>query len=80
MKARLFRLTAALMVVLSAPISFSVENLGIRNPIGSGPSTVPQSSISGGLVRTPDPIDTAGNLSAAVWCALPTQSIPQAIS
>ncbi|MHC4540982.1 MAG: tetratricopeptide repeat protein, partial [Planctomycetota bacterium] len=38
------------------------ENLGIRNPIGSGPSTVPQSSISGGLVRTPDPIDTAGNL------------------
>ncbi|UCC98274.1 MAG: hypothetical protein JSW66_20820 [Phycisphaerales bacterium] len=62
MKAWLFRLTAALVVVLSAPTSFSVENLGIRNPIGSGPSTVPQSSISGGLVRTADPIDTTGNL------------------
>jgi len=39
-----------------------MENLGIRNPIGSGPSTVPQSSISSGLVSTPDPFDTGGNL------------------
>lgn len=39
-----------------------MENLGIRNPVGSGPSTVPQSSISSGLVSTPDPFDTGGNL------------------
>lgn len=62
MKVWLFRLTAALLVVISAPISSSAENVGIRSPISSSPSTVPQSSITGGLVSTPDPIDTTGNL------------------
>ncbi|MEK7996930.1 MAG: hypothetical protein AAB403_24270, partial [Planctomycetota bacterium] len=62
MKTWLFRLTAVLLVALCPPAGGSMENLGIRNPIGSGPSTVPQSSISSGLVSTPDPFDTGGNL------------------
>jgi tetratricopeptide (TPR) repeat protein len=60
MRAWLFTLTAALFVVFCSPASWPVENLGIRSPIG--PGTVPQSSVSSGLVDTPDPIDTTGNL------------------
>lgn len=62
MKVWLFRLTAVLLVVLCPPAHGAFENLGIRNPVGSTPSTVPQSSISSGLVSTPDPFDTGGNL------------------
>ncbi len=62
MKAWLFRLRAVLFVVLCSPAGGAFENLGIRNPVGSGPSTVPQSSISDSLVSTPDPFDAGGNL------------------
>ena len=60
MKVRLFVFAAALCVALCPPASWSVQNPWVASPIGS--STVPQSSISSGLVNTPDPIDTAGNL------------------
>jgi len=40
--------------------SSGVENPAIRNPVGL--STVPPSSIQSGLVDSPDPIDTSGNL------------------
>jgi tetratricopeptide (TPR) repeat protein len=62
MKVWLFRLTAVLVAVLCSPTHGVFENLGIRNPVGSGSSTVPQSSISDGLVSTPDPFDAGGNL------------------
>ncbi|MHC4741128.1 MAG: tetratricopeptide repeat protein [Planctomycetota bacterium] len=40
--------------------ALSVENPGIRNPAGI--STVPPSSLGGGLVTSPNPIDRSGNL------------------
>ena len=60
MKVRLFMFAAALFVILCPPISWSIQSSWTSSPLGS--STVPQSSISSGLVNTPDPIDTAGNL------------------
>ncbi len=51
-----------MVAVLCSPTHGVFENLGIRNPVGSGSSTVPQSSISDGLVSTPDPFDAGGNL------------------
>lgn len=60
MNVRLFMLAAALFVILCPPISWSIQNPWTSSPLGS--STVPPSSISSGLVNTPDPIDTAGNL------------------
>ena len=62
MKTWLFRLVVALFLVLCSPARGVYENLGVRNPVGSGPSTVPQSSLSSGLVNTPDPFDSSGNL------------------
>ena len=47
------------LAVFGAP-SFAVENPFVRSPIGS--PTVPPSSVRRGLVRTPNPIDTSGNL------------------
>jgi tetratricopeptide (TPR) repeat protein len=60
MKFRLFVLAAVLSVVLYPSISWSLQNSWVRSPLGS--STVPPSSISSGLVNTPDPVDTTGNL------------------
>jgi len=60
MKVRLFMLAAVLFVILCPPISWSIQNSWTSSPLGS--STVPPSSIGSGLVNTPDPIDTAGNL------------------
>ncbi len=60
MQTWLFMLAAAFFVAFCSAASWPVENPGIRSPLG--PSTVPQSSISSGLVNTPDPIDTSGNL------------------
>jgi tetratricopeptide (TPR) repeat protein len=57
---RLFMLTVALFVVLCPPMGWSMQNPWIQSPLGS--STVPPSSISNGLVNTPDPVDTTGNL------------------
>lgn len=62
MKTWLFMLTAALVVVLCPLAGESMENLAIKNPVGSSSSTIPQSSISDGLVSTPNPFDTDGNL------------------
>ena len=51
-------------VVLSAVLcwqtSWSIENPGIGNPVG--PSTIPPSTFRSGLVNSPSPIDTSGNL------------------
>ena len=65
MKNRLFirarmLIVAAVFFALSSPISFSIENLAIRNPAGS--STVPPSSIQSGLISNLNPVDTSGNL------------------
>lgn len=60
MKNRIFIIAALLSAVLCSPISWSIENPGIGNPVG--PSTVPPSTIRSGLVNTPSPIDTTGNL------------------
>jgi len=60
MKNWLFITVIAVFFALSSPISFSIENLAIRNPAGL--STVPPSSIQSGLISNPNPIDTSGNL------------------
>lgn len=62
MKTWLFRLVVALFLVLCSQARGVYENLGIRNPAGESSSTVPQSSLSSGLVNTPDPFDAGGNL------------------
>ena len=40
--------------------AWSIESRGLGNPIG--PGTVPPSSIRNGLIRSPNPVDTSGNL------------------
>jgi len=60
MNKRVFIIAALLSATLFSPISFSIENPGIGNPVG--PSTIPPSTIRSGLVNTPAPIDTTGNL------------------
>jgi len=60
MKASLLVLMAVLLVAVPLPGSWSTENPGIRNPAGYG--TIPQSSYRNGLVSSPNPIDTMGNL------------------
>ena len=49
-----------LSTVLCWSTSGSIENPGIGNPVG--PSTVPPSTFRSGLVNSPSPIDTSGNL------------------
>jgi len=60
MKNRMFRVAVLLSATLCRPISGSIENPGIHNPIGS--STVPPSTFRSGLLNNPSPIDTSGNL------------------
>ena len=60
MKNRVFMVAALLSTLLFTPLSGSIENPGIGNPVG--PSTIPPSTIRSGLVNTPAPIDTTGNL------------------
>jgi len=60
MKSRIFTVAVILSATLCWPISWSIENPGIGNPVG--PSTVPPSTIRSGLVNNPSPIDTSGNL------------------
>jgi len=59
MKNWLFTVAAALLTVLSET-GLSIQYPGIRSPIGSG--TVPPSSLRSGLISSPNPIDTSGNL------------------
>jgi tetratricopeptide (TPR) repeat protein len=73
MKARLFILrdrrggkflavlvAVILLCILCSPVGWSIENPAIQNP--AGVTSVPPSSISSGLINTPDPIDTSSNL------------------
>ena len=60
MKSRIFAVALIISAMLCCPISWSIENPGIGNPVG--PGTIPPSAISSGLVSTPSPIDTSGNL------------------
>lgn len=60
MKSWIFTIAAIISAAFYCPISFSIENPGIGNPIG--PSTVPPSTINSGLVSNPSPIDMNGNL------------------
>jgi tetratricopeptide (TPR) repeat protein len=55
MKTKLF--ITILLVVFTSPLTTC---LAIDNPVGSG--TMPASSGTSGLVRSPNPIDTSGNL------------------
>jgi len=52
---------AAILLIASLETAQSNQNPAISNPIG--PATVPQSSIRSGLVRSPNPVDTSGNLT-----------------
>lgn len=49
----------SIFVILSEP-GWAIENPSVRSPIVSG--TVPPSSISSGLISTPNPIDSSSNL------------------
>jgi hypothetical protein len=60
MKSWIFTIAVIISAAFYCPISFSIENPGIGSPIG--PSTVPPSTISNGLVSNPSPIDMNGNL------------------
>ncbi len=60
MKNRIFTIAAIISATLLCPISWSIENPGIGNPVG--PSTIPPSTIRSGLVNNPSPMDTSGNL------------------
>jgi tetratricopeptide (TPR) repeat protein len=48
------------LLILAVAFSFLGNVFGIESPVGTG--TVPPSSISSGLVSSPNPIDTSGNL------------------
>jgi len=60
MKSWIFTIGVIISAALYCPISWSIENPGISNPIGS--STIPPSTIGSGLVNNPSPIDMNGNL------------------
>ena len=60
MKAWQFVLTVVLSVAIFSLTGWSAESPGIRNPAGYG--TIPPSSYRNGLVGSPNPIDTGGNL------------------
>jgi len=60
MKNRLFITVIAVLFTICSATSRSIENRAIMNPAGS--STVPPSSIQSGLISSPDPFDTSGNL------------------
>jgi len=60
MRNRVFMVAVLFSATLFTPLNGSIENPGIGNPVG--PSTIPPSAIRSGLVNTPAPIDTTGNL------------------
>lgn len=60
MMSRIFTVAVIISATLFGPISWSIENPNIGNPVGSG--TIPPSTVGSGLVSTPSPIDTNGNL------------------
>jgi hypothetical protein len=60
MKAWQLVITLAMFIASFSPTGWSVGNPGPRNPAGYG--TIPPSSYRNGLVNSPNPIDTTGNL------------------
>ena len=60
MKNWLLVIAVVLFFTLGSGTGWSIENSAIRNPVGL--STVPPSSIQSGLIDSPNPIDTGGNL------------------
>jgi len=50
----------AVVIAILSDASWPMDNPSIRSPVVSG--TVPPSSISSGLIQSPNPIDTSGNL------------------
>lgn len=60
MRCWLFAVTVLFLIGLSGT-AWSIGNPGIGSPVG--PGTVPPSSIESGLVNSPNPIDTSGNLA-----------------
>ena len=51
---------AVMIFCVLSGMAWSIENPSVGNPIGS--STLPPSSIRSGLIRSPNPIDSSGNL------------------
>ena len=51
---------SALIVAVLCGVGLSLENPSVGNPVGSG--TVPPTAYQPGLVKSPNPIDTSGNL------------------
>ena len=51
---------AIFLCMFCSPVGWSIENPAIQNP--AGVTSIPPSSISSGLINTPDPIDTSSNL------------------
>jgi len=60
MKYRMFMIAVILSAAFCWPTSWSIENPGIGNPVGS--STIPPSTFRSPLLNNPAPIDTSGNL------------------
>ena len=59
MRKHILTITILIICILSEH-SIALENQSVRSPVIS--STVPQSSVSGGLVSTPNPMDNSINL------------------
>jgi tetratricopeptide (TPR) repeat protein len=59
MKKYVLTITVLIFVILSES-GWAIENPSVRSPIVSG--TAPPSSISSGLIPTPNPVDNSGNL------------------
>lgn len=53
-------IAAAITLCVLSGTAWPLGNTSVGNPIG--PGTVPASSISSGLIRSPNPIDSSGNL------------------
>lgn len=53
-------IAAAIVLCILSGTAWSIENYSVGNPVG--PGTVPPSSISSGLIRSPNPVDNSGNL------------------
>jgi tetratricopeptide (TPR) repeat protein len=60
MKGRFFIIAAVVFFTGVSGPGWAIENPAIRNPVGFG--TLPPSNIRSGLIRSPNPIDTSGNL------------------
>ena len=60
MRSLLITVTIVFLIGLSET-AWPIENPGVGSPVG--PGTVPPSSIQSGLVNSPNPLDTGGNLA-----------------